>query len=217
MKILAIDTSTDYLSLAVTDGGKILGRFHRRIGRNHSSMLIPMIDSLLKKARLKLKDIGGFVVSIGPGSFTGLRIGVATVKGLALATGKPIVAVPTLDAVARNAGRFKGAICPVLDARKNKLYACIYESDGKVIKRRSKYLLVSAQDLLEKIKRYDKIFFLGDGTALLGKKAGKADWYPRAEVAARLGLEDFKKRKFVKAEDLEPLYIYSKECDIIGK
>ena len=217
MKLLAIDTSTDYLSLAVTDGGKVIARFHRKIGRNHSSLLIPMIDTLLKKARLKLKDIAGFAISIGPGSFTGLRIGVATVKGLSLATGKPIVAVPTLDAVARNAGRFKGAICPVLDARKNKLYACIYESDGKTVKRRSKYLLIPAPDLLEKIKRYDKIFFLGDGATLLGKKAGKADWYPRAEIVARLGLEDFKKRKFVKAEDLEPLYIYSKECDIIGK
>ena len=152
MKLLAIDTSTDRLSLAVTDGDKVIGRFHRPAKRSHSRLLIPSIDKLLKKAKLKLKDIDGFVVSIGPGSFTGLRIGVTTVKGLAYSLRKPIVTVPTLNAIAHNIKNFRGIICPVLDARKNKVYACIYRSDGNTIKRISKYLLLPMADLVDMIK-----------------------------------------------------------------
>lgn len=213
MRLLAIDTSTDYLSLAVMANKRIVSRLHRKADRRHSSLLIPMIDKLLKKARLKLKDIDIFCISIGPGSFTGLRIGVTTVKGLAYSLRKPIVVAPTLDVIAQNARGFYGIICPVLDAKKNKVYACLYKSDGKVIKRISKYLLLPVQDLIKKVKKIkDNILFLGD---IVEKKYTK-DWHPRAEIAARLGLENFKKRRFVKPEDLEPLYLYSKECDIKG-
>ena len=83
MKLLAIDTSTDYLSLAVMDGEKVVARIHKKAPRSHSSLLVPMIDRILTKARLKLRSLDGFILSAGPGSFTGLRIGVATVKGLA--------------------------------------------------------------------------------------------------------------------------------------
>ena len=89
MKLLAIDTSTDYLSVAVMDGEKALCRIHRKVPRSHSSLLMPTIASCLKKARLSLPKIDCFAVSIGPGSFTGLRIGVATVKGLAFVTKAP--------------------------------------------------------------------------------------------------------------------------------
>src|SRR5512135_1749772 len=107
MTILAIDTSTDYLSLAVTRDGKTAARFHRRSAMRHSSLLVPMIDKILKKAKVKLKAVDCFAISIGPGSFTGLRIGVTTVKGLAYALKKPVVTVPTLDAIAANAKGFK--------------------------------------------------------------------------------------------------------------
>ena len=135
MLILAIDTSTDCLSLALLRDDKIIGRFHRRSHMRHSTLLVPMIDKLVKKARLKIRDIDCFAISVGPGSFTGLRIGVTTVKGLAYSLNKPIVAVPTLDVIARNVKNFKGVICPVLDARKNKVYSCFYRSDGKTIKK----------------------------------------------------------------------------------
>jgi len=130
MKLLAIDTSTDYLSLAVMDGSDALSRIHRSEPRSHSSLLMPMIDEVLSRAKTALRDLDGFCLSIGPGSFTGLRIGVAAIKGLAVITKKPIVTVPTLDAVAENAKEFHGIICAVLDARKGKVYACIYRSDG---------------------------------------------------------------------------------------
>jgi len=223
MKLLSIDTSTDYLTLAVTDGEKVLGRLHRKAPRSHSSLLMPMIDRILKKARLKLKNINGFCIGVGPGSFTGLRIGVATVKGLAYVSGKPIAAVPTFDAIARNAAHLTGTICPVLDARKGKVYGCLYRSDGKgSVKRISPYLLLPAEELLKKCEKYDILYFLGDYAEriapLLAKaKIALANWHPRAQVVAMLGLGSFRKKKFVSAEKLEPMYIYSRECDITGK
>jgi len=217
MKILSIDTSTDYLSVAITDGAKVLARYHKPSHRNHSRLLIPTISNLVKKSGLKLNDIGGFCVSIGPGSFTGLRIGVVTVKGLAYALNKPIVAVPTLDIIARSAKGFKGIVCPVLDAKKSKVYACLYKSDGAAYKKISKYLLVPAESLLKMISKYDKVLFLGDGVKLVGGEDKIKSWYPRADVAASLAIESFKKKRFVSPEKLEPMYIYSRECDIKGR
>jgi len=221
MKLLAIDTSTNYLSLAVTDDEKVLGRVHRRADMSHSTLLVPMVDALLKKARLTPKDIDLLCLSIGPGSFTGLRIGVVTVKGLAYSLDKPVVAVPTLDVIARNAKNFSGVICPVLDARKNKVYACLYSSDGKTIKRISKYLLLSVEELLDKTEAIGsgKVMFMGDYAPRISPAAGvsySGDWHPKAAVVAKLGLEYSKKKKFVTPEDLEPLYMYSRECDIKG-
>ncbi len=248
MNLLAIDTSSDYLSLAVMKDGKVAASLHRRCAMAHSSMLIPMIDRLLKKSRLRAGEIDYFAISIGPGSFTGLRIGVTTVKGLAYSLKKRIVAVPTLDVIARNVKNFRGMICPVLNARKNKVYACIYKSDGKNIKRASKYLLLSVNELMERTKRYGEVLFLDDGvlgpspansltpggiriksaSQILGPssapirrvlriKFASQIWYPRARVVAELALAEIAKKNFVKPEDLEPLYLYSKECDITGK
>lgn len=228
MTILAIDTSTDILSIAIVKNGKALARFHRKANRRHSILLVPTIDMLLKKAGLKIKDIDCFAVSVGPGSFTGLRIGVTVVKGLAFALKKPIVAVPTLDVIAYNVLSHKGVICPVLDARKNKVYACLYRSDGKALKRLSKYMLLPMAELLKKTIKYDKVLFLGDYIEERSfERSGlsrsqdqillRKIWQPRAGAVARLGAEQARAKKFVKCEDLEPMYIYSKECDITGK
>ena len=219
MILLAIDTSTKYLSLAFTRDGKVLGRMHKMAEMSHSSLLVPMIDKLLKKARVKLKDLDVFCVSIGPGSFTGLRICVATVKGLAYALNKPVVTVPTLDVIAHNAIKFKGVICPVIDARKKKVYACLYKSDGKKIKRLSKYMLLPAAELALKLKKYKDVFILGDGAIQLTDSNYPTiiNWYPKADIAARLGAEEFKMKRFVAPEELEPMYIYSRECDVTGK
>ncbi len=212
MIILAIDTSTKFLSVAITDGEKVLSSYHRQAHMNHSSRLVPTIGACLKKARLKLKDIDGFAISIGPGSFTGLRIGVTTVKTLAFILKKPVVAVPTLDAIAEGAKRFKGIICPILDAKKNKVYACFYESDGKKVKRSSKYLLIEPDRLAKKMKKYDNILRLGDGV-----EKDSNNWQPRAGIVAALAREKFKRRRFSNVFDLVPMYLYSRECDIKGR
>lgn len=222
--ILAIDTSADFLSIAILKGRDMLARFHRKSGMRHSILLVPTIDKLLKRSKIQLKGIDCFAVSIGPGSFTGLRIGVTVIKGLSYALKKPVVAVPTLDAIAWNAIRFKGIICPVLDARKNKVYACIYRSDGRSLKRLTPYLLLPPAELLEKMPKHDKVFFLGNYRPgleinLQSRPVSKvcAAWHPKADVVARLGAEYFKKKRFVKAMTLEPMYLYSRECDVTGR
>lgn len=223
MKLLAIDTSTDYLAIAVTDGDRVLARVHRKAPRSHSSLLMPMIAGLLKKARIGLEDLDGFCVGVGPGSFTGLRIGVSTVKGLAFVSGTRIVAVPTFDAIAANARRVRGIVSVVLDARKNKVYGALYRCDGKGgVKKISPYLLVTADELLKRCAKYGTIYFLGDYADRIaplcdGAKIATARWHPRAEAIASLGRGLFRKGKFVSVEKLEPMYIYSHECDITGR
>jgi len=216
-KLLTIDTTTEFLSLAITRGDKVVAKMHKKAPMMHSTLLVPMIAKLLKKAHMKLQDLDGFCVSIGPGSFTGLRIGVTTIKGLAYSLDKPVVTVPTLDVIAHNAKKFKGIICTVLDARKNKVYACLYKSDGKNIEKISRYLLISVAELEKILGDYDKIVMLGDGLKFFAEhKAEVIKWHPKAEVASLLGLEYFRKKKFVSADKLEPMYLYSRECDITG-
>jgi len=231
MKLLALDTSTSFLSVAVAEGEKILSSYHRPAHMLHSARLIPTIDSVLKKARARLSEMDGFVLGIGPGSFTGLRIGVTTVKALAFVTKKPVVAIPTLDAIAHNAGGFRGTVCPVLDAKKGKVYACLYESGGDKLKRISDYLLIAPDELMimigrKKMSREEKVLFLGDGAEVYKDALAPGDgrmefyeghrWHPRARVIAMLGLEKFKKKIFSDIFDLTPFYLYSKECDIKG-
>ena len=107
MRILLLDTSSKFLSLAVARDEKILSQTHRKLDRKHSLQLVPLIDKILKKAKVPLKKIDGFCVSKGPGSFTGLRIGITTIKGLAFVLCKPVVAIPSLDILAQNAKKIK--------------------------------------------------------------------------------------------------------------
>lgn len=218
MKILAFDTSTEYLSVAILNNGKVLARSHRKVGRNHSRLLVLTISNLVKNARLKADDMDAVAVGVGPGSFTGLRIGAGVAKGLSYSLGIPVAAVPTFDAIAGNFKKNTGVICVVLDARKNKVYGCLYRSDGKTINRISKYMLVDAEELLKTAGKYDKVLFVGDGCGILGRDCTKKRaWYPRAEVIASLGAEFLKKKKSVKPEALEPMYLYSRHCDITGR
>lgn len=220
MNLLSIDTSTEYLSLAVTRDNDVVARVHKKLPMMHSSLLVPMVDKILKKAHVRLNDLDGFCVSTGPGSFTGLRIGVTTIKGLSYVSGKPIAKVPTLDVIADNARRHKGFICPILDARKGKVYACFYRSDGRKIKRISKYLLLPLTELMPRLQMYDNVVLLGDMADKIdytGAVLFRGDWHPDAETVARFGLELFKKNKTVNSSELEPMYLYSRECDIKGK
>lgn len=218
MKILALDTSTTHLTIAVLDGENTLSSYHEKVDRNHSSLLVPMIDATLVKAKLAFRDIDVIAVGVGPGSFTGLRIGITTVKGLALSSGKPIVAVPTFDAIARNVAGYEGVICPVLDARKNKVYGCFYRQGQGGIERLSDYLLVPAVELVKMSEQHGNVYFLGDGVKIIDRPENEAfDWYPRAEVIGRLAIDQIINKKFITPADLEPMYLYSKECDITGK
>ncbi|GAF96056.1 unnamed protein product, partial [marine sediment metagenome] len=187
MKILAVETSTRTLSIAIRDQNSVLAEYKGDGGLRHSQDLIPGINSLLKKINSKLSDIDCFAISIGPGSFTGLRIGVSILKGLNLVTGIPIIAVPSLDVIAYNAADMPHDICVIVDAKKNNLYASLYKKGkNNDIIRIWDYLLITADELVKRIKT--KTFFLGDGAAVYGKfiserlkdaiLADKRYWFP---------------------------------------
>lgn len=137
MKILAIECSEAPASCAVFDdeSGLTLCESFASVGLTHSRTLMPMVGSMLKNAELDLKSIDRFAVSVGPGSFTGLRIGIAAVKGMALGTGKECVGVSTLHAAALGAVGLKGIICPVMDARCNQVYNALFYCDGASLRR----------------------------------------------------------------------------------
>jgi tRNA threonylcarbamoyl adenosine modification protein YeaZ len=219
MKILAIDTSTRYLSVAVMDGESLLARFRDKGETQHASLLIPAIDGVLKKCRLKLKEIDAIALSIGPGSFTGLRVGVATAKGINLGLGTPIVAVPTLDAITYNfADEEEGVLCPLLDAKKQKVYACFYRK--VTLKRMTGYMLTDVESVLKMVKEPTVVF--GDAVLLYGEhcrrnaliRVSKKEWLPAAEVVAKLGLEKARKKEFADPDKLVPMYLHSKYCQV---
>lgn len=150
MRVLGIDSATLVAGMAITDELRVIVEGFLQTRKTHSERLLPLIDIWLREAEISLNEIDGIAVTIGPGSFTGLRIGMATAKGLAQATGKAIIGVPTLDALALNLAGASGFICPILDARKAEVYTAIYVSPepGRLI-RLSRYLAVSPNLLLD--------------------------------------------------------------------
>jgi len=231
MKLLAIDTSTKFLSAAIAENENILISSRDDGSLRHSDLLIPTIDCLLKKCRLKLKDMDSIVLSIGPGSFTGLRIGVAACKAMNLALGIPIAAVPTLDVIAYNfVNEKRRMLCPLIDAKKNKVYASLYKTFGRArsngtggprrLDRVADYMLADVDDLLKKIDRPTLVF--GDGIDRYNNSLrknpfvdiSKKDWHPKAEVLAALGFYAAKKRKFTNADRLAPMYLHSQYCQV---
>ena len=159
MKILGIDTSTADSSIAVMDDDRILGQFTVNQKRTHSETLVPMIKDLLKYLGLSINDIDLFAVGSGPGSFTGIRIGMTIAKTLAQVTKKDIIGVSTLEAIAIHA-RAK-YIMPVIDARGGRIYYAIFNED---MERLSEDTLAFAEDLSPILDKYDDIFVLGDYT-----------------------------------------------------
>ena len=235
MIVLGVDTSTEFLSVALIDEKKVLANYDAVGKLNHSVLLMPTIKKSLAKAKKKIKDISLFSVGTGPGSFTGLRIGVTAIRGLAIALDKPIIGVPTMDAIAYNAlgldpdhrslhnQGLTPLICPILDAKKNQVYACIYGVDGDKLVRKSDYLLEPVEKLVERLK--GRVIFLGDGIPiyrdkLSAKKALKAEfiddkrWFPKASVIAKLGLLMFSSGKHDDPYDLEPMYLYARDCNV---
>lgn len=226
MNILAIDTSTKFLSLAIAEKDKVIANFHRDLERQHCARLIPEIDRLLKKAKLKLRDIDFIAFSTGPGSFTALRIGAATVKGIALVTKIKIVGVPTLDVLAYNIKDRGRLIVPIVDAKRGNVYTSVYSFKGGRLRRHIKYSVFPVFELLKKV-RGDAIF-LGDGLIPYRKEiednfkfkaefAAEKYWYPTAATVAELGYGLIKKRKFEEPDKFVPMYLYPKDVQVRGK
>ncbi len=172
MKILGVDTSAVCASVAVTEDGKILSESSINTGLTHSRTLMPMINSVLENGEIDLGSIDLFACSVGPGSFTGIRIGVAAVKGLCDALGKKCVPVSTLEALAHNlVGRSCTAVS-VMDARCNQVYCGIFDIKGEAVTRLTEDMAIKIDDLKEMLKDYENIVFVGDGAKLCHKALG---------------------------------------------
>jgi tRNA threonylcarbamoyladenosine biosynthesis protein TsaB len=167
MKILAIDTSTPVGSIAIVEGALLKAQHILNISATHNQRLLPGIDRILRDADWTVNDLDGLAVSLGPGSFTGLRIGLSVVKGLAWATGKPLAGVPTLDALAANVPLVPYPIYPVLDARKGEIYTALYRiGDEQVPVRLTPYLAIKPEKLADLIS--EETLMLGDALLRYG-------------------------------------------------
>ena len=226
MKTLAFDTSTKFLSIALLEDRRVVSSFHEDAGVRHSGILIPTIKDMLEREAWRAGDIELVCVGLGPGSFTGLRIAMGTVKGLAIVLGSRVMGVPTMDAIALSpaARKAEGSrIAPLLDAHKEKVYTCIYDRSGGTVERSTDYLLTEVDDFLETLDK--EVFFFGSGvpkykekldSSRLASYSLETDWYPRAVDIATLGLER-SVRGTADPETIDPLYLHSKECNIIKR
>jgi tRNA threonylcarbamoyladenosine biosynthesis protein TsaB len=165
VKILALDSTAIAASVALCDGEKLLGEYTIQNGNTHSETLLPMVESLLKAFDLTPRDMDLFAVSAGPGSFTGVRIGVATVKGLAFGSQTPCIGVSTLEALAQNLIDSDGLICPVMNARRKQVYTALFHCKDRKLTRLSPDDAIAIAELDEILKKYpdDPIRLCGDG------------------------------------------------------
>ncbi len=212
MRILAVDTSAVCASVAVTENDKILTECSTNTGLTHSRTLMPMIDSALKNAEIKLDSIDCFACSVGPGSFTGIRIGVSAIKGLADATGKKCIPVSTLEALAYNLIGQDVTAVSVMDARCNQVYCAIFRVDGDKVERLTGDMAIKIDELAEKLKEYDNVVFVGDGAKLCHGKlgfrtAGIGNVYQRGSSVAFAAQKDFTEEKAIEGARLMPTYL----------
>ena len=167
MKILAFETSAKAASVALMEKGKLLGESYQNTGLTHSQTLMVMAEDLLKACGLTAKDVEAVAVAAGPGSFTGVRIGVAAAKGFAWGGELPCYGVSTLEAMARNLGAYQGYVVPAMDARRSQVYTAIFRAEKGSLTRIEADMAISLAELGEKIKNYTQpVFLVGDGANL---------------------------------------------------
>jgi len=223
MKILAIDTATKTGSVAITSGDCILSERLLNVDTTHSENLLPAIAQMASETCLALKEIDLIAVTLGPGSFTGIRIGVGSVKGLALALDRPVAGVSTLEAMAANFPCSNRIIRPVMDARKSEVYTAdfIWEKDG--LERLSDDRALSPEKMLEGVR--EETIFVGDGLLkygglikdTVGEMAFFADHffsYIRASNVARLGQAVFEENGGLDLASFTPAYLRRSEAEV---
>lgn len=176
MKILAFDGTAKAATVAVTDGERALGYYTIDNGLTQSELLLPMAENLLKSLNLGFSDVELYATSVGPGSFTGVRIGVSLVKGLAFGRDIPCVGVSTLEALAENMRGIKGIILPCMDARRNQVYSATFISDGEKLTRLTEDRAIALSDLAEELRQYEgeSIYVTGDGYSVAHRALSKA-------------------------------------------
>ena len=226
MIILSIDSSTPVAGIAVSDGMQLLGEITLNTKNTHSEKLMPLVKHLLDELALSVNDLDAIAVTQGPGSFTGLRIGMATAKGLAQGAGKKLIAVPTLNCLAQNLLHYPGIICPIMNAQKKQVYTAIYRSGRDKLERLSDYQAIAVEQLAAQLKELkEDIWFVGDGVAafadmfqeLLGDACRFADGHnilPRAGALAMLAAERASEERFDDLYQAELIYIRKSEAEV---
>lgn len=223
MHILALDTATRSCSVAITDHTAILAELTVVTRRTHATHLMGMIDHAIELSGLTVSDIDGFAVSKGPGSFTGLRIGIATVKGLASASEKPMTGVSTLDALAMQAGNTSFLICSLLDARRGEVYVARYRQNNGELEKLTKEGLLMPEDAICGIG--EPCIFIGSGAVLYRKrlmeKCGEFVRFApmfqhtiRASTIAHLAGSRFEAGNTDPVESFVPVYIRKSDAEI---
>lgn len=164
MRILALDSSGLVATVAIVEEEQTIAEYTVNYKKTHSQTLLPMLDEIVKMTELDLNTIDAIAVAGGPGSFTGLRIGSATAKGLGLALNKPLIHIPTLEGMAYNLYGTSALICPIMDARRNQVYTGLYRFEGEELCVVEDQTAVSLDELAVRLnERKEKVIFLGDG------------------------------------------------------
>ena len=219
MKILALDSSGLTASVAVIEDENLMGEYTMNYKKTHSQTLLPMLDELAKMIELDLQSIDAIAVAGGPGSFTGLRIGSATAKGLGLALDKPIIHVPTVDGLAYNLWGHQNLVCPLMDARRNQTYTGLYRFDGNQMEIIKPQCAVGIDEIIAEVNKLGQaVVFLGDGVAVFETYIHENCTVPftfapahvnkqRAGAVAALGEIYYTEGKTETAEEHKPDYL----------
>ena len=235
MKILGIDSSGMVASVAIVQDDVIIAEYTMNHKKTHSETLLPMIDEIVKTSETKLEELDAIAIAAGPGSFTGLRIGAATAKGLAMAVDKPIIPIKTCEGLAYNMWGAEGLVCPIIDARRNQVYTGLYRVKGNV-----EVILeqqpMDIHELIEYINNYSKqrdaseggpaegVTFLGDGVAIYQDVIWKEIDIPcqmapaimnrqRGASIASYGELLYKEGKYINADDFAPEYLRKSQAE----
>ncbi|MTI80289.1 MAG: tRNA (adenosine(37)-N6)-threonylcarbamoyltransferase complex dimerization subunit type 1 TsaB [Firmicutes bacterium] len=226
MYILGIEAATPVAGVAVVNENKVLAESFVNNKRTHSINLLPMIKKIIIDAGIKPEDLDGIAVSSGPGSFTGLRIGITTAKTLAHVWDLPAVPVSTLDALAYPLIGYDGLVCPILNARKNEVYTAVYQGSNSNIKRLTDLMAVSLDELVRVLNQWQqKVLFLGDGVDIYRQQitenlseravfAARSVALPRGVTVAELGLMELKEGKGMPPLEMKPEYIRLSEAEV---
>ncbi len=223
MRVLGIDTATWTAGVGIVDGAGVLANRSLAVSTSHAGPLLPLIEESLAEAGVRLVDLDLLAISIGPGSFTGLRIGLSVAKGLAIATAVPVVGVPTLEAVALAAGPRRELICPVLDARKGEVYTATFHRRGEDLQCVAAAAAVTPEELAAQLA--PPCVLLGDGVdayaPLWRERLGEgaelvpsAAVPPRGAIVARLGEARMRASGPEDLARLEPDYCRKSEAEL---
>lgn len=229
MHFLSIEPSTQVLGLAVSKDAEILTARNLKANQLMEKTIITSIDRVLDSAGIGMNDLNGFVIGIGPGSFTSLRIGLATIKAFVMATGKPVVGIGSLDVIAAGAAHIPcDEICVLVDARRDLVYSNLYRKQDGHLKAHGQYSLSPLPDVLDRVN--GNTLFVGNGAGLYrrqieqayasspkgcrGQFAPEKLWLPSAKVLAVLGYERLKAKMYNDPIALLPMYLYAQDCQV---